>query len=279
MLRDAGARRVAVEDPGWSAQRETALDAGLEPVPVAVDERGMRVEELDALGVDAVVVTPAHQCPTGAVLAPERRAALLDWARAPRRVVVEDDYDAEYRYDREPVGALQGMAPERVVYAGSVSQDARARRCGSAGWCCPRALAEPAARRRGARTTAAGRCSTQLALADLIARGELDRHLRRTRRRYRARRDALVAAVAAELPGAARRGHRGRAARRRAAAGRGRRGGDRRRGRRARHRARRPRGLLRARRRRRTPALVLGYANIAEPAIARGIAELAGALR
>jgi GntR family transcriptional regulator/MocR family aminotransferase len=276
VLREAGARRVAVEDPGWSAQRETAVGAGLEPVPVAVDERGLRVEDLRALDVDAVVVTPAHECPTGAVLAPERRAALLDWAREHDAIVVEDDYDAEYRYDREPVGALQGMAPEVVVYAGSASKIlAPALRLG---WLVlPERLASAAAscRRDDDR---GGPLPDQLALADLIARGELDRHLRRMRRRYRARRDALAAAVAADLPGAAVEG---------IAAGlhavvRLPPGADES----ATVAAAADRGIALegladffATGISPHPALVLGYANLSEPAIARGIAELARALR
>ncbi len=276
LLRDGGARRVGIEDPGWSAQQDTALDAGLRIVPIAVDEHGLRVEDLAALDVDAVVVTPAHQCPTGAVLAPERRAALLDWARARDAWIVEDDYDAEYRYDRQPVGALQGMASDRVVYAGSVSKSlAPALRIG---WMVlPAALAEAAARRR-ARVDRGQPVLTQLTLADLIARGELDRHLRRTRRRYRSRRDALVAAVAAELAGASVDGIAAglhavlrlpcgadEAATVAAAAERG----------------VALDGLAAFCRSpvARPPALVLGYASMPEPAIARGIAELAAALR
>ena len=276
VLRAAGARRVAVEDPGWSAQRETALAAGLEPVPVAVDERGLRVEDLDALDVDAVVVTPAHECPTGAVLAPERRTALVDWARERGAIVVEDDYDAEYRYDREPVGALQGMAPELVVYAGSASKTlAPALRLG---WLVlPERLVDAAARRRR-EDDRGGPLLDQLTLADLIVRGELDRHLRRMRRRYRARRDALVAAVAANLPGAAVEGiaaglhavvrlpaSTDEAATVAAASDRG-------------IALDGLSGFVCAGTSPR-PAVVLGYANVAEPAIARGIAELARALR
>lgn len=276
VLVDAGAQRVAIEDPGWAAQHETALDAGLEPVPVPVDARGLRVEELATLDVDAVALTPAHQFPTGAVLAPERRAAVLEWARRRDAVVVEDDYDAEYRYDRDPVGALQGMARDRVVYAGSVSKTlAPALRLG---WLLlPERLAEAAVRRR-TRADRGEPLLPQLALADLIARGELDRHLRRTRRRYRTRRDALVAAVAAELPGASVEG---------IAAGlhavvRLPAGADEV----ATVRAAGERGIalegLAGFRRAGPPthpALVVGYANLPEQTIARGIAELAKAVR
>ncbi|MEY2442405.1 MAG: GntR family transcriptional regulator / MocR family aminotransferase [bacterium] len=276
VLREAGARRVAIEDPGWSAQRETALGAGLEPVPVGVDERGMCVGELEALDVDAVTLTPAHQCPTGAVLAPERRAALLDWARRREALVVEDDYDAEYRYDREPVGALQAMAPERVVYAGSASKTlAPGLRIG---WLVlPDRLMAPATRQR-VEADRGGPLLDQLTLADLVARGELDRHLRRTRRSYRARRDALLAAVAAELPGGRVEGIAAglhavvrlpsgcdEAATVAAAAGRG--------------IALDGLASFFSSGTSPHPALVLGYANLAEPAIARGIGELARALR
>jgi GntR family transcriptional regulator/MocR family aminotransferase len=276
VLRAAGATRVAIEDPGWRAQHETAIESGLEPVPVAVDAEGLRVDELDALDVDAVVLTPAHQFPTGVALSARRRTALLDWARRREAVVVEDDYDAEYRYDRDPVGALQGMAPERVVYAGSASKTlAPALRLG---WLLlPAQLAEAAAR-RGALIDRGEPLLAQLTFADLIARGELDRHLRRTRRRYRARRDALVAAVGASLPGCTVEGIAAglhavvrlpaaadEAATVRAAAERGI-ALD---GLARFHRASRPAH----------PGLVLGYANLSEPAIARGIAELGRALR
>ncbi len=189
-LHARGVRRVGVEDPGWREQAASARLAGLEPVPVAVDGRGLDVAALAASGAEAVVVTPAHQFPTGVVLAPERRAALVAWARATGGVVVEDDYDAEYRYDREPVGALQGLAPEHVVYAGSASKTlAPALRLG---WLVlPAPLAAPVAAGAARGTPALD----QLALAALVERGDLDRHLRRTRRRHRARRDALVAAL------------------------------------------------------------------------------------
>ncbi|MDX6677780.1 MAG: GntR family transcriptional regulator / MocR family aminotransferase [Solirubrobacteraceae bacterium] len=276
VLFDAGARRIGIEDPGWSAQGETARDAGLQVVPVAVDERGMRVQDLASLDIDAVVLTPAHQCPTGVVLSPERRVALLDWARGRDAVVVEDDYDAEYRYDRDPVGALQGMAPEQVVYAGSASKTlSPALRLG---WLLlPPRFAAAAARRKALDDRGAP-LFDQLALADLLASGELDRHLRRTRRRYRDRRDALVAAVQAELPGASVEGiaaglhalvrlpaRADEAATVAAAAARG----------------IALEGLATFRRSDTPapPALVIGYGNLSERAITRGIGELARTLR
>jgi GntR family transcriptional regulator/MocR family aminotransferase len=193
-----GAKRVAVEDPGWSGMRETAIDAGLEVVPIPVDHDGLVVERLEHEPVAAVALAPAHQYPTGAVLSPARRAALLAWALPRNALLVEDDYDAEYRYDRQPIGSLQGLAPEQVVYGGSASKTlAPAVRLG---WMAlPQRLAQPLAarqRRRGGMPAPL----LQLALADLIERGELDRHLRRQRRRYQHQRDALLSALAKELP-------------------------------------------------------------------------------
>jgi GntR family transcriptional regulator/MocR family aminotransferase len=197
-----GARRVAVEHPGWRGMAETACDAGLEPVRVPVDAHGLVVDQLAAAQgpVDAVGVAPAHQYPSGAVMPPARRAALLAWAREHDALVVEDDYDAEYRYDREPIGSVQGLAPQHVVYGGSASKSL-APGVRLAWLVVPPLLVEPMIelqRRRGGMPAAL----EQLALADLVERGELDRHLRRQRRRYRRRRDALLGALATQLPDA-----------------------------------------------------------------------------
>jgi GntR family transcriptional regulator/MocR family aminotransferase len=198
VLRRAGRRRIGVEDPGHAVIREIVARTGLEPVPIPVDEGGVDVDALAAAGADAVLVTPAHQFPTGVALAPERRAALVEWAERTGGLVVEDDYDAEYRYDRAPVGALQGLAPERVAYIGSVSKTlAPTLRLG---WLLvPRALVEEVADQVLYTVIAPPRLQ-QLAFADFLERGELDRHLRRMRLRYRRRRDALVRALASELP-------------------------------------------------------------------------------
>ena len=197
-LRDLGHTALAVEDPGFHLHRWTVARAGLPPVGVAVDGEGVSVDGLIASGARAVLVTPAHQMPTGAVLSAARRAELLAWAHEVDGYVIEDDYDAEYRFDRGPVGALQGVDPERVVYAGSASKAlANALRLG---WLVlPAALARQVAWERIA-VDGGGPVLDQLALADLLGRGELDRHLRRTRRLYARRRDTLLEALARELP-------------------------------------------------------------------------------
>jgi GntR family transcriptional regulator / MocR family aminotransferase len=192
-----GGRRVGVEDPGSGPGRAQLAATGLDLLPVPVDGEGLRPDALAEADVDLVLVTPAHQFPTGVVLAPERRAALLEWAGR-GGLVMEDDYDAEYRYDRPPVGAVQGLAPERVVHAGSVSKTlAPALRLG---WLVvPEPLVAELARAK-AQDDLGTPVIEQLALADFLERGELDRHLRRTRGPYRRRRDALIEALARHLP-------------------------------------------------------------------------------
>ena len=203
-LATAGAKRIALEDPTWPEPTKIVARAGLEAVPVAVDGAGIRVDELERTDADAVVVSPAHQHPLGVVLAGERRERLLRWLREREAIAIEDDYDAEYRYDRAAVGALQGLEPDRVVYAGSASKTlAPALRLG---WLVvPPRLLEPVAREKLLADRGTDGIE-QHAFADFVARGELDRHLRRMRARYRARRDALVATLADELPEASVRG-------------------------------------------------------------------------
>jgi len=197
-LRGAGVRRIAVEDPGFPVHRMVLRRQGLELAPVPVDGGGIRVDAVEASGAQAVLVTPAHQFPLGMGLAPERRTALLDWAAARDGFVLEDDYDGEYRFDREPVGALQALAPARVIYLGSASKTlAPAVRLGWA--VLPGALAEAVAEEKMLADGGSPQLD-QLALARFVERGELDRHLRRMRLRYRRRRDTLVAALALELP-------------------------------------------------------------------------------
>jgi GntR family transcriptional regulator/MocR family aminotransferase len=191
-------RGIAVEDPGHRVWREQIEWAGAACLPVEVDDEGVRVDQLTASGADAVLTTPAHQYPTGVVLSAARRVALAGWARARGGYIIEDDYDAEYRYDRQPVGALQGVAPDHVVYAGSLSKSlAPGLRLG---WLVvPAALRGEllAARAHGDRFTTS---IVQATAAEFIRHGDLDRHLRRTRRIYHQRRDALIAALHEHLP-------------------------------------------------------------------------------
>jgi GntR family transcriptional regulator/MocR family aminotransferase len=194
VLRAAGARRIAVEDPSHFGTRGLIAHNGLEPVPVRVDAHGIDVAALAAAAPDAVLVTPAHQFPTGVVLDPARRAALLDWARRADALVIEDDYDAEYRYDRHPVGALQGLAPDHVVHVHSVSKTlAPALRMG---WAALPARLAPAVSDEKRLSDLGAPVLEQLTLAAFLEHGELDRHLRRTRPVYRHRRDVLVGALA-----------------------------------------------------------------------------------
>jgi GntR family transcriptional regulator/MocR family aminotransferase len=196
VLARRGRRRVAVEDPSLTGQHDRIQAAGLDVVGRPVDDEGIVVDDVD---VDAALVTPAHQFPTGVVLSGDRRRTLLSWARDRPRLVLEDDYDAEFRYDREPVRALQGLDPERVAYLGTVSKTlAPALRLG---WLvAPPDLAEDAARTK----LLLDFCSPvldQLALRRLIEAGDYDRHIRRARTIYRARRDRVTAALAEQLPG------------------------------------------------------------------------------
>jgi GntR family transcriptional regulator/MocR family aminotransferase len=195
MLQARGASRVAVEDPSHTSQHERIRDLGFEMVTQPVDDDGMVVEGLDA---DAVLVTPAHQFPTGAVLSGERRRQLLAWSRACGGLIVEDDYDAEFRYDKEPVRALQGLGREYVVQVGTVSKTlAPALRLG---WLVvPPQVADEAERTKRLLDDFSPALD-QLALAEFLTRGHYDRHVRRARNVYRARRDRLLGALAKQLP-------------------------------------------------------------------------------
>jgi GntR family transcriptional regulator / MocR family aminotransferase len=200
-LAAAGAKRMALEDPSNPQDRLIVARAGLAPIAIGVDEAGTQIDDLDRADADAVALTPAHQHPTGVVLTGERRTALLAWLRARDAIAIEDDYDAEYRFDRAAIGALQGLDPGRVIYAGSASKTlAPALRIG---WLVvPPALLEAVTHQKLLADRGTPRIE-QHALADFLTRGELDRHLRRMRARYRRRRDALVEALTATLPEAA----------------------------------------------------------------------------
>ncbi|MDX3136807.1 PLP-dependent aminotransferase family protein, partial [Streptomyces europaeiscabiei] len=187
---------LAVESYGLGFHRELLAAASVRTVPLPLDEDGARV---DGLGRErAVLLTPAHQFPTGGPLHPVRRAAVVDWARARGGLILEDDYDGEFRYDRKPVGAVQGLDPERVVHIGSVSKSlSPALRLG---WMVlPEQYVDAVLATKGEREAWAS-VPEQLALADFVVSGAYDRHVRRVRQQYRARRDRLVDALAAHAP-------------------------------------------------------------------------------
>ncbi|ADB35931.1 transcriptional regulator, GntR family with aminotransferase domain protein [Kribbella flavida DSM 17836] len=198
VLAASGFRRLAVEDPSDDELRAVAAAAGLEAVGVPVLDSGVDVEALERSGADVVLVTAAHQFPTGAVTSAQTRAALVDWAGRRDALIVEDDYDAEYRYDREPIGAIQGLAPDRVVYAGTASKTlAPGLRLG---WLIlPAHLVEAMSSAKVVDDRGSS-VLDQLTFADFVARGEFDRHLRRMRPRYRRLRDTLVDRLAEQLP-------------------------------------------------------------------------------
>ncbi|MFE1174656.1 PLP-dependent aminotransferase family protein [Streptomyces sp. NPDC058773] len=191
--------RLAVESYGLDFHRDVLARAGLGTVPLTVDERGARTEELAGLAdVRAALLTPAHQFPTGVPLHPDRRAAAVNWARATGGFVLEDDYDGEFRYDRQPVGALQGLDPDHVVYLGTASKSlAPALRLS---WMVlPDRLVDPVLALKGTGEWQSGTLD-QLTLAEFLSSGAYDRHLRGMRMRYRRRRDQLVAALADRAP-------------------------------------------------------------------------------
>ena len=201
VLRAGGSRTMTCETPSQPNPWETITAAGLVLEAAPVDGHGLRTDRLtDATG-DAVLVTPAHQFPTGSVMTADRRADLVAWARRRDRLIVEDDYDAEFRYDRVAIGAIQGLDPGRVVHLGTTSKTlAPGIRLG---WMSvpvdlvAEIMAEKSALDSGSPTL------EQLAFADLLASGEYDRHVARVRQVYRRRRDSLVEAVARRLPGLA----------------------------------------------------------------------------
>jgi GntR family transcriptional regulator / MocR family aminotransferase len=199
VLRADGITAVAVEEPGSLGVRQHLRNWGLDTPPVAVDAEGLRVDRLRASGARAVMVTPAHQFPTGAVLSGPRRHELMAWARD-GGLVIEDDYDAEHRYDRPPVPALRAMLAGHVCYAGSVSKLlAPALRLG---WVLPPPQYRTALMTAKRNADLGNAALPQLVLARLIDSGELERQLRFLRRRHRRRRDAMIGAISTHLPAA-----------------------------------------------------------------------------
>ncbi|MEN8651273.1 PLP-dependent aminotransferase family protein [Streptomyces sp. 21So2-11] len=203
VLRQEGISEIAVEDPGSLGARQHLQHWRMRTPPVAVDSRGISVDELHACGAPAVLVTPAHQFPTGVVLDGERRRELMRWADG-GGLIIEDDYDAEHRYDRPPVAALRSMLAERVCYAGSISKLlAPALRVG---WVVAPPRYHEALVDAKRFTDLGNAVLPQLALARLMDSGEMERRLRHMRRRHRMRRDAMMKAIEEHLPGAAVRG-------------------------------------------------------------------------
>ncbi|MEU0272497.1 PLP-dependent aminotransferase family protein [Streptomyces sp. NPDC006307] len=196
VLRARRVRDVAVESYGLDVHWNILADAGLRTTALPLDEQGTRTDALGAQG--AVLITPAHQFPLGGALPPERRAAAVDWARRAGALILEDDYDGEFRYDRQPVGALQGLDPERVVYFGTASKSLTPG-LRLAWMVLPEALAGEVAEAKGPVDWASGALD-QLTLAEFVSSGAYDRHVRSMRLRYRRRRDQLVAALAERAP-------------------------------------------------------------------------------
>ncbi|MFG3513001.1 MocR-like pyridoxine biosynthesis transcription factor PdxR [Streptomyces bobili] len=196
-LRAEGIAELAVEEPGWGRLRDAATSAGLRVHPVPVDHDGLRVDRLARTPARAVVVGAAHQFPTGTVLSPARRARLVRWARDVDGFVIEDDYDAEFRYDRPPVAVVQGMDPGRVFLLGSVSKTLSPAL--GLGWLVAPPAMTPALRAANL-VAAAPPVLDQLALAAFIDRGWYDAHLRAARRRYRSRRDVLIRTLGTQVP-------------------------------------------------------------------------------
>ena len=198
-LRARGVTRIGIEDPCFAAHRRLIASLEIQPVPIAVDAQGLLVGKLSEVDVDAVLVAPAHSYPTGAVLSRTRRRDLISWARRNDTLIIEDDYDAEFRFDASPIGALQSLAPENVLYAGSVNKvlDPALQ----IGWISvpPRLAPEVLEAKLIANT--ATETFGQLALARFVEDGGLARHIRRVRPRYRARRDRLLAELHAQAPG------------------------------------------------------------------------------
>ena len=197
VLRARGVRTIAVESYGLGVHRDLLAEAGLRTEPLPFDGLGTDTRALADSRAGAVLLTPAHQFPMGVPLHPDRRAAVVEWARRTGGVILEDDYDGEFRYDRQSVGALQGLAPDHVVHLGTASKSlAPGLRLAWA--VLPPGLAEEATATKGR----VDRCGVldQLTLAEFLTSGAYDRHVRAARLRYRRRRDALVAALAEHAP-------------------------------------------------------------------------------
>jgi GntR family transcriptional regulator/MocR family aminotransferase len=198
-LAAAGVTRVAVEEFGLPTQRRTLADAGLETVPLAVDADGVDPSVLEGSpAIGAVLLTPSHQFPLGVALRYDRRAAIVEWARRRGALVIEDDYDGEFRYDRSPVGALQGLDRDHVLYLGTASKSlAPGLRLG---WLVvPDRLVDAVIAQKGETEETVGFVN-QLAMTEFVESGAYDRHVRTMRAQYRRRRRHLVDTLARHAP-------------------------------------------------------------------------------
>src|SRR3954470_12423929 len=197
-LRARGVDAIAFEDPCFGLHRQAVINVGLNVVPISVDSDGLDVAKLLAHNVGAVLVAPAHSYPTGTVLSAERRTALVKWAHDNDGLIIEDDYDAEFRYDRAPIGALQGLAPQQVAYMGCASKTLTpALRLG---WLAVPDWLVAEVIRQKLLDDMGNTVLEQLALARFVESGGFARHLRRVRPIYRRRRDAALASIATSIP-------------------------------------------------------------------------------
>ncbi|HEX5148971.1 MAG TPA: PLP-dependent aminotransferase family protein [Candidatus Limnocylindrales bacterium] len=198
VLAGRGHGTIAIETPSLPDEWATVRQSNLRLVGCPVDGGGLRVDRLEALGADAVIVTPAHQFPTGAVLAPARRTALVGWAAQRGGLIIEDDYDAEFRYDRLATGAVQGLDPGRVAHVGTASKTL-APGC-RIGWLSlPGDLVDDVKARKAAADSGSPAID-QLGFAELLTSGDYERHVTRVRHVYRGRRDRLVRALGRAMP-------------------------------------------------------------------------------
>lgn len=197
VLRKVGRLPVAIEDPAFWFHRIALRHSGIDAIPIRVDDDGLDVEQLARSEARAALITPAHQSPTGVVMSPARRTAMIQWARA-GNYIIEDDYDAEYRYDRAPVGAIQASAPDRVIYLGTTSKVlAPALRLG---WMVlPPELVGVAIRYKMSADLGTS-IMDQIAFGQMLASGDYDRHLRQMRRRYTSRRNAMLQGLSRWFP-------------------------------------------------------------------------------